>query len=298
MLANRERGKHDAAHGADPLTSLPRIAVSMPARNAARWIGSALESVLRQDGVDVHVVVVDDASSDRTVEVASAYAGDRVTVLRNGSPRGIGACHNQALDATDAGIVSHVDADDVIEPGALRKLADALGGEAAVGQAYCDFYPIDEAGREDPRLRAAWASLFRTARAKPIDYGRQLVTHGMVVSALRTYRREVFERVGRFDETLPWAVDYEMALRVAEHYDFAHVPEMLYGRRLHGAGASQGPRARALRHWWMRWRLVRRALRRNGGTLYGHGRAVTTTRLARGLPPALLSALRSNADTP
>lgn len=276
----------------------PSIAVSMPARNAERWIGAAIESVLAQEDVDASLVVVDDASDDRTVAVASGFAGDRVTVLRNARRAGIGACHNRVLAESDAPLIAHVDADDVIAPGALAKLARAVTRGEGVGQAYCDFYPLDAAGHTDPAMRAAWAALFAATRTGPIDYPRALVIHGMVVGALRTYRRAVFDAVGPFDEALPWAVDYEMALRVAERFDFARVPEMLYGRRLHADGVSQGVTAKPLRQWWMRWTLVRRRLRAGRGTLFGHGRSTTHARLLRGLAPALRATLRGGAAGP
>ena len=257
--------------------------VAMPAHNAAPFIGAAIESVLSQDGVDVDVVVVDDASTDDTWDIVSSYGAEGVHALRNPERRGIGFCHNRIIAETDHPLIAHVDADDVIEPGALQKLAAAVTADDRVGQAYCDFYTMDRDGRTTPEERARWERFFRVHRAPPIDYARELVVHGMVVSALRTYRRSVFQMVGGFDERLPWAVDYEMALRVAEHFDFAHVPELLYGRRVHAEGASQRLRAKPLRHWWMRQRLVRRRLREGSTGSLEQGALRTRARLVEGL---------------
>ena len=166
-------------------------------------------------------------------------------------------------------------------------------GDERIGQAYCDFYDVDRDGaasRESiERARAAYARL----RAAPIDYHRELVVHGMVVSALRTYRRTVFTAVGGFDEQLPWAVDYEMALRTAEHFAFAHVPEMLYARRVHEAGASQRITARSWRQWQMRWTLVRRRLRAQRGSLFGRGTVATHALLLLGLAYVARDAMTS-----
>jgi glycosyltransferase involved in cell wall biosynthesis len=255
----------------------------MPAFNAARFLQTAIESVLAQEGVEVELVVVDDGSQDGTGDLASAYAESGVRVLRNGARRGIGYCHNRVIAETTAPLIAHVDADDVILPGALLKLANAASSGERVGQAYCDFCPIGPTGSFSVDEAEYWRRHFERHRAPPIDHARDLVVHGMVVSALRTYRRVVFDRVGGFDEALPWAVDYEMALRIAEHFSFAHVPEVLYGRRMHAEGASQGLRARAWRFWWMRWKLVRRQMRRQGGSLFGLGKWATHARLLRGL---------------
>jgi glycosyltransferase involved in cell wall biosynthesis len=271
--------------------SLPAVAVSMPAYNAARFLAQAIASVLGQEGVRIELVVVDDGSKDGTADVAAGYADRGVRLLRNHERRGIGHCHNRVLAETSSPLIAHVDADDVIVPGALAKLANAVLSDPRAGQAYCDFYPIDQRGVASPAETERWRLHFARHRAPPIDHARELVVHGMVVSALRTYRRVVFDAVGGFDETLPWAVDYEMALRIAERFTFVHVPEMLYGRRHHGDGATQHLSAKPWRFWRMRWKLVRRQLRAQGGSLSGSGSAATHARLLLGLGHAARAAL-------
>jgi glycosyltransferase involved in cell wall biosynthesis len=273
------------------LPRLPSVAVSMPAHNAAPFIGAAIDSVLAQRGVEVQLVVVDDASTDGTGDVAARFADRGVRLHRNMAQRGIGFCHNLVIRETTAPLIAHVDADDTLAPDALAKLARAVQRDERAGQAYCDFYDIDRDGVVSASTRERWRDYFVRHRTSPIDHARELVVHGMVVNCLRTYRRRVFDTVGGFDEGLPWAVDYEMALRIAEHFAFAHVPEMLYARRVHAAGVTQRLRARPWRFWWMRWKLVRRQLRAQGGVLLGRGAVVTHARLLLGLAYALRAAI-------
>jgi glycosyltransferase involved in cell wall biosynthesis len=275
---------------------LPRVAVAMPAYNAAPFIAQAIESVLAQRDVDVELIVVDDASTDDTVDIATRYEPRGARVLRNTERRGIGFSHNRVIAESSAPLIAHVDADDVIVPGALRKLIDAVTSSDRIGQAYCDFYPIDQEGAIAPGAMEQARQLFARHRRPPIDHRRELVVHGMVVSALRTYKREALERVGGFDERLPWAVDYEMALRLAEHYEFAHVPELLYGRRIHPASVTQGLRARPLRYWLMRQRLVRRQLRAQRAALFGQGALATHGRLLLGLAYAVRALITSSTS--
>lgn len=276
----------------------PAVTVSMPAHNASAYIAGAIESVLAQDDVDFELVIVDDGSTDDTATIVASYRKDRVVLLRNDERLGIGCCHNRVIRTTGSPFIAHVDADDIILPGALAKLVKALWAHPDAGQAYCDFYPMDAEGRTRPEELEESASFFRTHREPPIDYARELVVHGMVVSALRTYRRKVFDVVGGFDENLSWAVDLDMALRIAEHFDFVRVPEMLYGRRVHAGGASQRFRGSPLRDWWIRAALVRRHLRRQGGTLFGVGRATTYARLMSGLVSAVRSSLATARQAP
>lgn len=263
----------------------------MPARNAAPFIGAAIESVLAQEGVNVELVVVDDASTDGTAEVAARYAAQGVRLLRNVERRGIGNCHNLVIANTTAPLIAHVDADDTVAPGSLAKLASAVLRDERVGQAYCDFYPMDRDGSVSPASREVARRFFARHRAPPIDHKRELIVHGMIVCHLRTYRRTVFDRVGGFDETLPWAEDYEMALRTAEHFAFAHVPEMLYARRVHAASVTYGLQAKAWRYWWKRWTLVRRQARAQGWTLFGRGALAIHALLLLGLAYAVRDAI-------
>jgi glycosyltransferase involved in cell wall biosynthesis len=268
---------------ADSRPTVPGVTVSMPAFNAAPFIAAAIESVVSQQGIEVDLVVVDDGSTDGTGDIAARYADRGVRVLRNGERRGIGFCHNRVIANSVSPLIAHVDADDLILPGGLAKVAAAAMSDDRVGQAYCDFYDIARDGIASRESIEDARRFFARHRAPPINHRRELVVHGMVVSALRIYRRAVFDLLGGFDEQLPWAVDYEMALRIGEHFLFAHVPELLYARRVHPAGASQGVSARPWRQWWMRWKLVRRRLAAQHGSLLGRGRVTTHARLLLGL---------------
>jgi len=275
---------------------MPTVLVSMPAYNAAPFISHAIESVLRQDGVDLQLVVVDDASTDETAAIAGTFADRGVILLRNAERRGIGACHNLVIEAARRSgipLIAHVDADDLVLPGGIAAVARAVLADDRVGQGYCDFYPIAADGSASRETIEWWRAFFALTRAAPIDQQRELIAFGMVVSALRIYRLSVFDVVGPFDERLPWAVDYEMALRLAERFRFAHVPEMLYARRVHDGGVTQRLRGKAWRFWRMRWTLVRRRLRANGGSIYGRGSLATYALLLLGLIHDVRDSMRS-----
>ncbi len=260
----------------------PQIAVAMPTWNAARFIGAAIESVLAQERVTLELAVVDDASTDDTRDVVARFQDSRLRYTRNDRRRGIGYCHNLALRLTSASLVAHVDADDVVLPGALEAMAEAAR-QPDVGQAFCDFFMMDDVGYASPKSIARWKDFFRRQRSNAIDYRRELLVHGMVVNHLRTYPRRVFEKVGGFDEDLAYAVDYEMALRLAEHFRFVHVPRLLYAKRGHAGAVTEGMRLKALRFWTMRRRIVRRRALAQGGELLGLSAARRWKYLAMGL---------------
>jgi O-antigen biosynthesis protein len=264
----------------------PEISVAMPAWNAGRFIREAISSVLAQDGIRLELIVVDDASTDDTAALVAAFDDPRVRHVRNDRRRGVGYCHNAALGLARANLIAHVDADDTLLPGALIAMADAASGPG-VGQAYCDFHTIDETGAATADSLAAWQDFFARQRRKPIDYPRELLVHGMVVNHLRTYPRHVFDRVGAFDERLTYAIDYDMALRIAEHFTFAHVPRQLYAKRTHSKALTEGMRLKSLRFWLMRRRIARRRSLQQGGVVLGASPARRRRLMALSLAYAL-----------
>ncbi|MGQ0765609.1 MAG: glycosyltransferase family 2 protein [Gemmatimonadota bacterium] len=261
-----------------------QVTIAMPARNAVRWIGDALQSVLSEPSLDLDVCVVDDASDDGTADAASSLGDPRVRLIRSPQRRGIAWCHNQVLHSSTSPVLVHVDADDIVVPGAIARVVARLLDCPSAAQAYCDFVPADAGGRAADLER--WRRFFQSARAPAADVRRQLILHGMVVNHLRTYRRSALLSIGGFDESLDWGVDYDAAIRLAERWEFVRVPEILYIKRILPTGASESLRFSALRFWRLRWRLVRRALEANGGTLFGMSSARVHALLVAGLADA------------
>lgn len=103
-----------------------QVTVAMPARNAVPFIAQAISSIQQQTDIDWEMIVVDDASSDGTANAVGAFDDARIRLVTNDRRRGIGYCHNRVLAHSAAPYVAHVDADDFILPGALRKMVGAL----------------------------------------------------------------------------------------------------------------------------------------------------------------------------
>ncbi len=239
----------------------PEVTVSMPAYNTEAYVGAAIRSVLTQRDIEVELIVVDDGSDDRTKEVVRGCADPRVRLISLDQHRGIGYCHNTVIRHSTAPIIVHVDSDDIVLPGALRLMVDKLCEGENIGQVYAFHYQVEEDGMitEEEFERQTSFLIMRAAATR--DYRRDLIVHGMVVNHLRTYRRAVFDAVGLFNEELRYAVDYEMALRVAGKFDMALVPSFLYVARVHATNVQQNLRFKGPRFWWKRVLICHRQLR-------------------------------------
>jgi len=168
--------------------SRERIAVVIPALNAAATIGRQIAAVLADRDERVELVLVNNGSTDETLEVMhTATAGhDRITIVTE-PRRGVNLARNAGISATDAPIVLLCDADDEIEPGWIDALATALENFDLAGGALRrvshDGQIVSDAELPDTQDRFGWGLGF--------GWG---CSFGL--------RHDTWERVGGFDPSM------------------------------------------------------------------------------------------------
>jgi len=140
----------------------PTISVVIPCFNYAPYVASAIESVLAQSYPNKQVVVVNDGSTDQSLEVISRYA-DRVQLLDQPN-QGSMAAYNRGFAATRGELVLFLDADDLLAPDALARIAQAWSPECAKIQ--YDLRIIDGAGRDLGRRFCNFTPDYDAARVR------------------------------------------------------------------------------------------------------------------------------------
>jgi glycosyltransferase involved in cell wall biosynthesis len=191
---------------------MPRIAVLMPARDAAATVRAAAASILRQTERDLALVAVDDGSTDGTGDVLARLAErDRRVVLVRGPGEGIAGALNRALAASDAELVARMDADDVAHPErlALQRAALAAEPELAAAGAQVRLFPR-RIVRGGMIRYAAWLNGLTT----PELVARDLFVEAPLVHPAATIRRSALETVGGWREG-DFPEDYDLWLRLA-----------------------------------------------------------------------------------
>lgn len=185
------------------------VSVLIPSYNAERWIAQTLESVLCQTHQALEVIVVDDGSSDRTVDVALGFASRGVRVIRQ-SNAGAAAARNTAFHASRGAYIQFLDADDLISPSKIGcQLTRLLKEPEKV--AMCQW------GRfiDDPRhIRLSPESCWRDLA--PVDWLVETwkVGAGMLFPAMWLVPRELVTRAGLWREDLSLNDDGEFFSRV------------------------------------------------------------------------------------
>ena len=182
------------------------VSVVVPARNEAPRIQACLRSLLAQDCAReaYKVIVVDDASTDRTSEVAASF-GVRVLRCRGASSSGGAAARNLGVACARGEVVAFTDADCVAEPDWLRKLVASFK-DLTVGVCGGDVIGVGESLVARSLERSGAFRLESLCRAQPWP---------IFVTANVAYRKTVFHVLGGFDPSLREASDLEMTWRVA-----------------------------------------------------------------------------------
>ena len=218
---------------------VPKVSVVIPAFNAAQYLPQTLASILRESAADdsnstgarhaLEIIVVDDASQDATADVAAAHAAAGVRYLRRATQGGIGAARNGGIALARGEYLAFLDADDLWPRGRLDALLAALQGAADARIAFGQIQHF-----LCPQISAELSRrLHCPAHPQP----------GYCAGAM-LLRREDFQRVGPFDETLKVGEFIEWFARAR---DLGLVPvmidEVVLERRIHGTNQTIRHRA-------------------------------------------------------
>lgn len=211
--------------------SRPLVSIIVPTYNRAGFVETAIESLLGQDYEPLEVIVLDDGSADETPAVLERIAG-RTDPARFRWSRhdnvGQAATINRGLAEARGELLGYLSSDDYLLPGALTKLVAAIEQEPEAGVVYPWFHAIDFADRVVDTaevLQHTFVDALRWAVCSP------------GVGAL--VRREVYERVGGWNESYRYVPDFEWWLRMRD-VRFLRVQEPLGAWRAHDGSITTG----------------------------------------------------------
>jgi len=225
-------------------TAQPLVSIIIPAYNCHAYIGEALNSVLNQDYPHKQIIVVNDGSTDATMQVLQAF-GDRIDIVDQHN-QGPAAARNTGLDKARGSYVSFLDGDDIWCPGKLTAQVDYLQEHHQVGMVFSNWnvwYPsaggvfaqADRGCQEPaahPVVEEALCGWIYT------DLLLDCVVH--TITAM--IRAEVVEKVGRFDTTLLCGEDYNYWLRVSRITPIHKLRPILAAYRHHGGNITAKPK--------------------------------------------------------
>ncbi len=225
----------------------PHVTVIIANYNYAKWILSALDSVVSQKYENKSIAVTDDSSTDGSFGIVSDAIDNKKSVytkegnsMVTGTYKGVpitltGLVKNsKQAKARNVGIKHYwnnaeyfaiLDADDYWYQDKLSKSIDVLTEDKKVGAVYTD-YDIYHVNKD------LYIKEFKEPYSRDVLFDRCIVHSGCVIS------KKALEKVGLFDEELPPCEDYDLWLRISEHFVIYHIPETLVVVRVTGENTT------------------------------------------------------------
>lgn len=210
-------------------TARPLISVVMPVRNGESWLPECMESLIRQTVRDFEVIVVDDGSTDRTIEVLNVWARqfDRFRVIQQ-KPVGVAVALNCGIEASSGQYIARMDADDIALPERFAKQVEFLNVRPHVGVvgSWFETFGVGRSGLVktpigDDAIRARL--LFGSPFAHPSVMLRRSALDG--VSGPYSLKRGV--------------EDFDLWTRLSRSTKLDNIPKVLLRYRLHSMQVSQ-----------------------------------------------------------
>jgi glycosyltransferase involved in cell wall biosynthesis len=209
---------------------MPKVSVIIPTYNRAEQLKLAIGSVLSQSFQDFEIIVVDDASRDNTPEVVAGFKNDRIRHIRHGTNKKISASRNTGILNSRGKYIAFLDDDDAWLPEKLEPQVRLLeDSPATTGAVYSGFYKID---------KSSGNTLGKITPTKRGDIFQDLLTGNWIATSTVLLRKECFQKVGLFDESMVFGEDYDMWIRISQEFHFDYIGNPLAYYHFHDNNCS------------------------------------------------------------
>lgn len=209
----------------------PRVSVLLTSYNYAEYIGETIASVLGQRGMnDFEIVVIDDASTDDSLDVIDSFDDPRVRVVRHSSNQGHLGTMNEAFGCARAPYLVQIGADDRWRPDFLMRTVPILDAEPTVGLVHTNMALIDERGAvtQSRATNIPVPGGFKGNELRWLLFENYFPPHGTL------FRREALDAIGgAFDARFPLSEDWRLWLNALKRWESYFLDEVLVEYRVH-----------------------------------------------------------------
>lgn len=212
----------------------PTVSIILPTHNRAQRLKQSIKSILHQTYPDFELIVIDDASTDKTAEVVKSFKDKRISYFRQQKNRGAAAARNVGLKKARAKLIAFNDDDDIWDKRKLEKQVKAFTqAEPKIGVVYVGMKRIK--GNE---IKYFPEEVVGEKGKKEGNIQKELYLENFIGLPTAVIRKECFEKVGLFDEALPPYGDWELFLRISQHFYFKYLPQTLVESPILSAGLT------------------------------------------------------------
>lgn len=232
--------------------SRPLVTIVTPSYNQGEFIRATIESVLSQDYPLVEYIIMDGGSTDQTAAIVSEYAGRLAWTSE--PDRGQAHAINKGFQRARGDIVAWLNSDDILLPGAVTAAVQEWERVPEAGAVYGEGYLMDREGRFTRRFPAT----------EPFNLWKLVYLSDYVLQQSTFFRRSAVEQVGWLDESLHYAMDWDLLIRLGTRYGLHYTPAYLGALREYAEAKSFAGGRRRVEE-------IRRVLERHTGLRHAPG---------------------------
>lgn len=208
----------------------------MSVHNGEQFLREAIDSILSQTFKDFEFIIINDGSTDHSVEIIRSYADPRIRFINNNTNLALPASLNLGLDVAAGEYIARMDADDVSLPERLSRQVSYMDAHPKIAASGTWAKDIDADGREF------------SARCPPFDerMKSEFWRPSPIVHPSAIIRKAHLGNL-RYDTHLPYAQDYDLWLALKARHELGNVPEFLLLYRVHPASSTSRHRGSQIR---------------------------------------------------
>jgi len=212
-----------------------KISLIMPTYNrAGNFLKFAIESVLKQTYNGFELIIVDDASTDKTKEVVMSFGNPKIVYHQTDHNHGEYWSTNYGMSMSKGKYVTWIHSDDLLPINSLELRLKELEQNSGLDFVHGDIEKIDENGNVIEKIEAIETNSQEVFQKyiKNLDEGNMvyLIHHTTIMM-----RRSFFYKVGPFDSSLPFAGDIDWMVRALRIGNYKKIPSVLYLYRKHAS---------------------------------------------------------------
>ena len=195
------------------------FSVIIPNFNREKAVIKAINSVLDQTYQNFEIIVVDDCSTDNSVQLITEIKDGRVKLLKLPQNSGAAAARNFGIKQSKGKYISLLDSDDFYEKNFLEETFKVISNTiGAIGFSWTGLRYFEN-GKTSEHI---WRPERRESPYLTFLHSLHIGTNSGI-----TFKREIFDKVGFFNEDLPAAEDTDLFLRISQHFDYIVIPKVL-----------------------------------------------------------------------
>lgn len=209
----------------------PRVTVLMPVYNGEKYLRKAMESILRQTYTDFEFLIINDGSTDRSVEIIESYQDSRIRLIHNEKNIKLIATLNKGIELALGEYIARMDCDDISLPDRLAKQVAFMDTHPEIGVCGTWAKVIDENGNVNRSIKALTGKSIKRLCWRPSPF-----IHPTIMA------RTSLLKENRYSEGYPHAEDYELWLRLSQKTTFYNLDKFLLLYRVHDSGITKAKR--------------------------------------------------------